>query len=168
MIDIEILRWGGGILVAALTAFVGMRAERWKAQREERSAEKEAQREEKSAERDKDAEAWNRVKETIADMRKEIQDLRTELAESEKRSDTATHECDKRVAAVRQEVDDELTQTRSRMMAMSKLCYTQQLDLDAQGIELSRMRRSKAENEHEGTPTQRLAVPVAATYGSAP
>lgn len=125
-----------GALGSLLAVWGGMRAERWKAKRDDLAAEK-----------DKDADAWHRVKETIGEMRTEIRELKTQLDASDKANENAAAECDKRVAAVRIEFTADLDQAHSKLKVLSRICLQQQLDLDTCGIKISRLEREKVQGE---------------------
>lgn len=136
------------LATAILGGLGGIQLQRVKHRKEERAAEQEA----RTASQSADDDVWKRTKDLLgtyetrlkqmqADHDAAMKEIRAELRTSEQLNEDANRACDERVARVTRALEDELQQTRDRLVKLSATCVEQQLDLDQMTIAQSRMKR---------------------------
>lgn len=153
-----------GAVGAAVTAIGGVAAERWRAKREQKTADQEASND-----------TWSRSKDLMASLQQQLADLRAELKQSEKAGEIANADCDKRVSQVRLDFESDLNQAYSKIKILSKVCLDQQLEMDGLAIEVSKLRRKGLEHDplpggrrltDEGASTQAIVTTTVSTPGA--
>jgi hypothetical protein len=103
-----------------------------------------AKREDQSSEAQRYDQLWMKLQNISDKADKEANDYRMRLAESEQARMHEAEVCEKRIREARRESNEEAEALRSDIRKLSKLCHSQQLEIDSSKNEISSLKAQRA------------------------